>query len=411
MYISRPTDPRTVLLWGDRWWFPTGESCEFQTPAHAVEVLAAHYAGEPKPVRLRLIYQPDGFESFAVACPQGDRRILREALADQYPALAADGQAWSHEPVMAVGEGYSTVLHFEGRPELFDLAAKLAHRGLAIDSAWPLATFLNGVPDERSESGAITVAALQENRGVAYRHPADGVRMARVWQGADTLAQAGPWLAEVLRHDSAESVLLICPDEATVARVGAHLAGEFPALEIIRLADALGRNVILPRYHPAQLLPRTPVVTSQRVAIAASLALLLGAGWGGLRTAHDWTDARAKAAAQAAEVVALRSEVARLRGNATEIAALRALVNAGTTETPYAGFLQNLARTLPPDLALAGLRLSGRAIAFDGWLSPQAAAGALEQWRALLSPAGAPWNIAFTATTGGAFSAKGTFQP
>ena len=67
MYISRPTDPRTVLLWGDRWWFPTGESREFQSLGHAVEVLVAHYATEPKPVRLRLIYQPDGFQSVAVA--------------------------------------------------------------------------------------------------------------------------------------------------------------------------------------------------------------------------------------------------------------------------------------------------------------------------------------------------------
>lgn len=63
MFISRPSEPRTVLLWGDRWWFAgSGVSAEFADLGGAVEVLVAHYANEPKPVRIRLIFQPDALD-------------------------------------------------------------------------------------------------------------------------------------------------------------------------------------------------------------------------------------------------------------------------------------------------------------------------------------------------------------
>ena len=82
MFISRPSEPHTVLLWGDHWWFAgTGASVEFSDLEQAVEVLVARYADEPKPVRLRLVFQPDALETVAVACPQGDRATLAAALA------------------------------------------------------------------------------------------------------------------------------------------------------------------------------------------------------------------------------------------------------------------------------------------------------------------------------------------
>ena len=51
-------------------------SAEFADLGGAVEVLVAHYANEPKPVRIRLIFQPDALETEPVACPQGDRATL-----------------------------------------------------------------------------------------------------------------------------------------------------------------------------------------------------------------------------------------------------------------------------------------------------------------------------------------------
>ena len=119
MFISRPSEPHTVLLWGDRWWFAgTGASVEFSDLDHAVEVLVAHFAQAPNPVRLRLVFQPDAFETVAVACPQGDRATLAAALAEEFPSLRMPGCAWSHEPVLPMGGDFATLLHFETQPGL-----------------------------------------------------------------------------------------------------------------------------------------------------------------------------------------------------------------------------------------------------------------------------------------------------
>jgi len=413
MYISRPSDPRTVLLWGDRWWFAgSGASCEFTNLTHAAEVLAAHFAGEPKPVRLRLVYQPDAFESVAVACPNGDRATLAVALAAEFPALANPGHAWSHEPVMADGHGHSTVLHFETEPGLLTLALRLAQLGLAVDSAWPFATFLHALPEEWTDSGAVTVVALQAGRAVAYRHPSDGGRTAQTWHGDSTVAQVGQWLAGIFAEEAEEPVLLVTPDPETAGGLESYLAPEErPGLEFVRLADALGRRVVLPRYHPAQLLPRGSAITAQRAVIAASVALLLAAGWAGFVYGRDWRAVQAEAETRAARLVSLRSEVAHRRENASEITALRSLVEGGSAGPPYGAFLQKISATLPPEIALASLRIAGRNIELGGWTAPTAPAGALERWRGRLAPPDAPWTAAVRPGVGGAFTLTGAFRP
>ena len=69
-----------MLLWGDRWWFAgTGHSKQFADLAQAVDLLVAHYASEPKPVRIRLLFQPDALQTVAVTCPQGGRATLAAA--------------------------------------------------------------------------------------------------------------------------------------------------------------------------------------------------------------------------------------------------------------------------------------------------------------------------------------------
>lgn len=413
MFISRPSDPRTVLLWGDRWWFAgTGASCEFTNFSHAAEVLAAHYADEPKPVRLRLVYQPDAFESLAVACPHGDRATLAAALAGEFPAVASPDHAWSHEPVMAAGSGFSTLLHFEAQPGLFALASRLAHLGLAVDSAWPLATFLHALQQEWSESGAITVLALQKERAVAYRHPADAGRTVQVWHGGTTVAEVGHWLAGVFADNTDEPVLLFCADDEVSAALGEYAPlDRHPGLDCMPLADALARPVVLPRYHPAQLLPRQPAVTAQRAVIAASVAFLLFAGWTGVAYAREFVAARVEAEQHQARLVSLRVEIGHLRSNATEIASLRAALDGGSAGPPCGAFLSRVSATLPPGIVLASLRIAERSITLEGWLSPSASAAVLDTWRSRLAPADAPWTLTATPGHGGGFSLTGTFRP
>ncbi len=413
MFISRPSEPRTVLLWGDRWWFAgTGASFGFSDLADAVEVLVAHYADEPKPVRLRLVYQPDALETVAVACPQGDRATLAAALAGEFPALTNPACAWSHEPVLPMGGDSSTLLHFETQPGLRGLATGLAQRGLAVDSAWPLATFLHTLGEERSESAAVTVVALQAHRAVAYRHPADGVRSAPRWHGESVVADVGEWLGELPARHAEDSVLLVCADEATATALGAFTAVERrPGVESITLCEALAQPVVLPRYHPAQLLPRPPAITARRAMIAASVAFLLAAGWAGAAYARDRFAARLTTENHQARLTALRAEVAQWRENAAEIAGLRRSLEGGAAGPPCGALLEKISTTLPAQVTLTSLRITGRSVALEGWVAPGAGRNALDEWRTRLAPPGAPWTAETKPGAAGAFSLTGGFRP
>ena len=413
MFISHPSEPRTVLLWGDRWWFAgTGASLEFSNLPHAVDVLVAHYVDEPKPVRLRLIFQPDALETVAVACPQGDRATLAAALAGEFPALCNPGSAWSHEPVLPMGGDFATLLHFETQPGLRGLATQLALRGLAVDSAWPLVTFLHLLPNEWSESGAVTVVALQAQRAVAYRHPADGVRTALHWHGESAIADVGEWLGDVLTRNAEEPVLLVCADEETATALGAFVGVErHPGVEQVTLNEALARPVVLPRYHPAQLLPRTPVVTAQRLLIAASVAFLLAAGWSGVAYTRDHLAAQVAVKDYQSRLTALRGEVAHLRENAAEIAALRRSLDGGAAGPPCGALLEKISTTLPAQVTLTSLRIAGRSFALDGWVAPGAGQTALDAWRTRLTPADAPWTAEAKSSATGSFSLTGGFRP
>ena len=148
-----------------------------------------------------------------MACPKGDRATLAAALAGEFPALANPEFAWGHEHALPVDGNISTLLHFETQPALRGLATRLAQRGLAVDSAWPLATFLHTLREEQSESAAVTVVALQTQRAVAYRHLPDSARSALRWHGESVVSDVGAWLGELLTRDAEDSVLLVCAGE------------------------------------------------------------------------------------------------------------------------------------------------------------------------------------------------------
>lgn len=413
MFTSRPSDPRTVLLWGERWWLPDrGPSAPIQNVAHAAELLAEFFAEEPKPVRLRLIYQPDTLESVAVACPQGTRPVVAACLAAEYPALAHPDRAWGHEPILPTGDGFSTIIHFETEPQLLDLATRLARLGLAVDSAWPLATFLHALPDEWTDSGAVTVVAAQAGRAVVYHHPADATRAVHSWHGDSALTDAGQWLAAILAENPGEPVLLVCSDTEVSEALASFIGeGERPNLESLSLDEAIGRRVTLPRYHPAQLLPRPPTVTVQRLAVAASIALLCAAGWAGFTQGRDWLAVRTELDGRQARLGTLRAEAAHLGQNAAEIASLRSLFEGGAGGAPCGALLRALSIQPPAEVVLTSLRIARKDFEVSGWVAPTAPAGLLERWRQAIAPAGSPWTVSLHPSPNGAFTASGKFVP
>lgn len=385
MSISPRSDPVTVLLCGTAWWLPQRpEPVPFVNRDEAAAVLVGALAGDG-PRRLRLIYHPEGFASTVTACPHVPRRTLGLALQEQFPGLDTADLAWSHEPILRLGEGFTTVIHREADPWLVALVAQLAAAGIAIESAWPLETWLHALPEEWSESGGTTVLAVIGDRARAYRHAAGGVRQVEQWPRPLSGAPEA-WLREILAREPDEPVLVVTAGAPDVARFAA--AGQTPVLRHVPLAEALTWPATIPRRHPAQLLPEPPLFTPNRAAFAATVALLAF----GAASIAPWVRALAAAPADVAAMRAreqtLRDEIAHLRSNAAEIDALRASL--AQRATPFAGpLLRRIAATVPPEIALTTLDATPEAVEARGYVAPGAPDGTLERWRAALSAPGA----------------------
>lgn len=413
MYISRPSDPQTILLWGDRWWLAgTGPTAPFGSPAEAVEVLVAQLAEAPKPVRIRLVYQADSFRSQVVPCPQASRALLGAALAPEFPALGLPECAWSHDPVLSAGAGHTTILHFEAEPMLFALSTALALRGLAVVSAWPLATFLGAVPEEWTDSGALTVVALQSERALAYRHPAEGGRSIHQWSGGSTVGDVAKWVAGLLAKNPAEPLLLVCAGHEVVASLDVYIpVGDHPSVTLLQLNQALGQRIVLPRYHPAQLLPPPPFVTAQRAVLAASVGLLFAAAGLGVAELRARAFDRNELKERQARIEHLQADLAHLRDNARDIAASRSLIERGTGGPPILALLDRIGATVPQHIVLDALRISERGFTCNGWIAPAAPTGTPDAWQAALGAASAASNVEAKSGATGGFTLIGRFTP
>ena len=397
----------TVLLWGDRWWLSdSAEPLPFADLDEAASVLAARLG--PKPARLRLIYQPDSLATVATPCPKGSRSTLIAALSAGFPAIGTPSHAWSHEPILAKGDSFATLLHFEREPRLDALVDQLAAQSITVDTVWPLTTFLHSLPDEWSESGAVTVAALSPDRVCAYRHPADGERGIARWDGESALDEFGTWLREILGRNLEEPILLVGDPEIATALEPHVPLGDRPNVKWLSLTKALTRGVALPRNHPAQFLPPIPIVTPQRAALAASLAFVALAGWSGAAYAHDVVAWRTAGADREIRKQELRAEVAHLQANAGEITRLREALGRAAIRPPASLLLQKIAATTPKEAACDQLSVTGTGFALHGHLAPSAPAGTGEAWRARLTdPA---WSLDLKPGRDGAFTLSGTFS-
>ena len=401
-----PTSERTALLWGRRWWLAgRREPLEFENLTHAAEVLVAHLAAEPHPVRLRLIYQPATMKTVEVACPHGPRAALQKALAFEHPAIADPARAWSYEPILPLGDGHSTLLHYETEPGLFPLVARLAQSGVIVTAAWPLATLLQSLPKEVSQTGTVLVLAWDEdlthNCALAYYHPADGRRTVLQWWDEDgAVDEAQAWIGKETARLKEDPALLVSPMDAD--------APDDPSS--LPLHKALSSPVALPRSHPAQLLPAASAVTPQRAAVAASIFLLLAGGWSGVAYAREFMAWKETQRIAAHEKSVLRTEIEHYRINSAEIVALRTKLAGPGSSPPVGELLDTVCGALPPQLALDQIRIAQGRITLNGHVAPGATA-AWEQWRNRLG--GKRWTVepAAAPRDTGAFTIKGVFTP
>lgn len=376
----RRSEPRTVLLWGDRWWLPHHKvPVPFGEIGQAVDLLAQAWPFEERTIRL--VYQPEEFQSVATECPYGKRATLAMALGEQFPALAHPGHVWGFEPILPQGETFRTVVHFETRPSLFGIVQRLQEKGFAVLNAWPMATWLNALPPEVSESGAMSVVALTADRYCVYRHSAAGERSAHAGAGEGMMSTLLPQLrTDQPELRGLEFILYVTTDERLVEEVNNRLpVSETQIAGVLLLWDALAKPAFLAMHHPAQLLPPIPRIPSRAAtAIATSVLLFIS--------------------------VALAVDAMRiLREPCTDVAAPPVEVTVPVTQ--LADFLDALGRAAAPDLVITRVRIRGAEIEVIGAVSPQVGATAIERWAAAVSK---PFRISAVAAEDGTFRATGT---
>lgn len=404
IFTSLKSDPATVLLWGDRWWLPRHQlPVPFAEPGQAAALLAAAWPGRTK--RLRLVYQPDDFVSVPATCPNANRSLLGVALADEFPAVSHPGLLWSHEPILAAGDAFNTLLHHETRPALFGLVHQLQEHGFTVESIWPMPTWLNALPPDLSDSGAMTLVAVSAERFCLYRHSPEGVRSVQTGLGPTTLDQLAGVLQAIFAKHPDEFVLYVTTDDGLVDALSQRLpAGDNRVVGHFSVWEALAKPAPISSRHPAQLMPPGTMLLPARI-VATACALMLLAG---LALAGDYVrreiDSRRMEAELAREVPSLRAEISRRQQAQTELAALQ---SAGGLAAPLFGPWLRAIGQVPGGVTLTALQATRKEFVIAGGVT---AAGALREtaWREWLGRlAGPNWQIEPAALPEGALRVTG----
>jgi len=384
----------TVLLWGDRWWLPHHRlPVPFAEAGQAADMLASAWSAPAKTIRL--VYQPDDFATVAVDCPNGNRSTLALALADEHPVVVHPGHVWGYEPILGAHGGFSTLLHYETRPALFALVQRLQEHGFTVGSVWPMATWLNALPPELSESGAMTVCAIEADRFCLYRHSGDGVRAVRAGRQGDVLTAVTAHLGGVAAKAGTEFVLYVTTDEALVDKLNERIpVSDAQIVGVFTLWEALAKPALLNPRHPAQLLPSVPRVTFPQLVLLAAVACFISAVVAGAGPARALLAGFTGRGAIEAEKLALREEIAPLQRNEAELLRL-STEQAALAPDPLAwvALLRALPRNLPPSVVFTRLQADRQGFRLEGGVSAGLAAADWSSWRDSLTGAGARWTL------------------
>lgn len=394
MFTSPPSNPGVALLWGDRWWISgRSEPVVFGDIARAAEVLLAYLAEHGRPRRLRLLYQPSFFVSVVVACPHGNRATLQAALQDEHPALVGGDHAWGFEPIYQGGN--ATLLHYESEPVLFTVVDALRDGGIVVEGAWPLATALNVVPEDWPDTGAFTTVAAAKNRVVIYRHTPAGAREVQSAEGDQAAQLAATTVQKAFERDDA-TLYIVALDDAG-ARLALQVAGWVrPGRTDLMWPDLVRAALTLSLTQPNQLLPAASRICASRVVNGVTIVSLLTAGVLGAQIVRQTVTHNEDAARHTAEVTSLRSEVADLRGNETEIGQLRSRLTAlAPPPARCVELLRVVNRKLPAQVVLTRIHADREGFALSGGVSASGLADAdWLAWCGALQPTNAPWQLA-----------------
>ena len=389
----------TVLLWGEQWWVPGQPApIPFTGRSQAAPALARSWGAGAR--SLRLVFEPDDFVSTPANCPNTSKALLGAALAEDFPSLGHPAIAWGHEPILAAGENFNTVLHHEGQPWLKSLVAELESLGFSVACAVPMIAWLSALPEDLTESGAITLFAVQPERFCLYRHSTGGERTTLKRCGPDAQSTLVTHLRSLMRNRAGEFIFGVVRSAEELAAIELALGLEPEQWAGgLTVAMALEREALVPPKHPARLLPPKPFVTAARAITAATLLLMLAVALGAVHYVRLELRARSVAAVRAFLKEDLQRSVAQLRANQAEAGLLRAEIASLAEPAPrVAGFIRKLGSSVPPEILLTEFRIEGASVTLRGF----AKSNSTEGWAKGIAHA------KFAAEPNGSFTVEGT---
>ncbi|MDP3070036.1 MAG: hypothetical protein Q8N18_07080 [Opitutaceae bacterium] len=253
------SERETALLWGSTWWFASAEEARFDEPKHAATALAAQFPNA-KPA-LRLIYQPTSLASASVPFPNALELKPGAPIADEFALLNDPACAWSWDGPFVREGGREVTLYYEQQSgELGQLTRSLESLGFEIESVWPLAPMLAALPASRRDSPwqlpPTAVLAIEGNKACGIRQISGRAHDHRSWHGPTALAEAGAWLETFARRREVHVALVIeNPDGEPFDAHFPFLGRDDFKMDLLTISELLRERLVLPRHHPAQLVP------------------------------------------------------------------------------------------------------------------------------------------------------------
>jgi len=253
------SERETALLWGSTWWFASAEETRFDHLKNAANALAERFP-HAKPA-LRLIYQPTSLATASVPFPNAVELKPGAPIMGKFAFLNDPARAWSWDGPFIREDRREVTLYYEQQSgELCQLTRNLESLGFEIESVWPLAPVLAALPASRRGSPwrlqPTTVLAVAGNKACGIRQISGRAHDHRSWHGPTALAEAGAWLETFARRRGERVALVIeDPDGEPFDAHFAFLSRDDFKMDLLTIPELLRERLILPRHHPAQLVP------------------------------------------------------------------------------------------------------------------------------------------------------------
>lgn len=333
-----------------------------ETPAAALLALLGELP--TKPTALRLVYQPQDLSTQAVDCPNGSRKSIQQALAQDHPDLTSDLKVWACQPLVATPMGASTVLSHERTPHLKRFAETLAKQRIRLDGAFPIIAVLERLPAFAMGDGPAIAVLHTASLCLIYTRDSQGARNAAIIsEPPDTEARA------IELYGTHLSTFHVAPSVAVVHATPAPWNFDAPNVTVapVDLSRFLQEAETIPLGSLSNFLPPSHLPSPSTIAAVAAAVVILISGVTIFRHEVRLADERAQTSLKADRRSSLELELANRRTNQANIAHSSAFAaDIGNSPAGLTSLMAFLDAELPRELTLSDLRFERGTFTLEG---------------------------------------------